>query len=150
MIFWLLLVPAACLPSFFFVSFLRNGARNEILYCAWTSWKHGSLLFGVYAGVIFKFRETLPNTMRVVNCLACSRTGALALGGPANMPVCMGNDCSSSGLLADQPNPQRYKKWIEADCKVSTGGRFWPRLVVSKPVLFCKVFLPVHRKIYLS
>ena len=44
------------LSTFFsFVSFLRNGApmgAQWILYSAWTSWKHGLLLFGVYAGVI--------------------------------------------------------------------------------------------------
>ena len=54
MIFWLLLrarVPGR-VSLLFFRFFSQEWGTQWILYCAWTSWKHGLLLFGVYAGVI--------------------------------------------------------------------------------------------------
>ena len=40
-------------PFFSFVSFLKSGATNELFIANETSWKHGLLLFGVYACVIW-------------------------------------------------------------------------------------------------
>ena len=39
------------LPTFFLSFLFSDRATNEF-YCTWTSWMHGLLLFGVYAGVI--------------------------------------------------------------------------------------------------
>ena len=44
----------------FFRFFFQKWGTQWILYCAWTSWKYGLLLFGVYAGVIlFEVKGTL-------------------------------------------------------------------------------------------
>ena len=64
-IFWLFLVPGsssgACLPSFFF----QEWGAQRILFCAWTCWKHGLLLFGVYAGVIPQQRKLMGSSAQI-------------------------------------------------------------------------------------
>ena len=42
-------------PFFFFRFFFQEWGDQWMLYCTWALWKHGLLLFGVYAGVILFF-----------------------------------------------------------------------------------------------
>ena len=54
--FWFRARVPGLVSLLFFRFFSQEWDAQWILYCAWTSWKHGLLLFGVFAGVfIFIF-----------------------------------------------------------------------------------------------
>ena len=50
--FWFWGRVAGLVSLLFLRVFFQEWGAQWILYCAWTSWKHGLLLLGVYAGVI--------------------------------------------------------------------------------------------------
>ena len=55
--FWFRARAPGLVSLLFLRFFSQEWGTQWIFFCAWTSWKHGSLLFGVYAGVMLWLRQ---------------------------------------------------------------------------------------------